>query len=72
MSYVMNTKVSVDYTQMGSLMENWVDCAVVSRTSSESVRLPNYTTIFQAELHAIMLAMRLIRIRKEKNFYYFL
>ena len=50
-------------------MENWVACAVVSRTSSESVRLPNNTSIFRAELHAIMLAMRSIRKRKEKNFF---
>jgi len=40
----------------GSLMENRVACAVVSRTFSESVRLPNNTTIFRAEFHAIMLA----------------
>jgi len=53
----MNTKVSVDYTH-GSLMENRVACAVVSRTSSESVQLPNNASIFRAELHAIMLAMR--------------
>ena len=46
-------------------------CAVVSRTSSESVRLPNNTSIFRAELRAIMLAMRLIRKRKEKNFIVF-
>jgi len=48
-----------------------VACAVVSQTSSESVRLPNNTSIFRAELHAIMLAMRLIRKRKEKNFIVF-
>jgi len=46
-----------------------VACAVVSRTSSESVRLRNNTSIFRAELHAIMLAMRSIRKRKEKNFF---
>ena len=46
-------------------------CAVVSRTSSESVRLPNNTSIFRAELHAIMLAMRLICKRKENNFIIF-
>ena len=46
-------------------------CAVVSQTSFESVRLPNNTSIFQAELPAIMLAIRLIRKRKEKNFIIF-
>ena len=46
-------------------------CAVVSRTFSESVRLPKNTSIFRAELHAIMLAMRLIHKRKEKNFIIF-
>ena len=46
-------------------------CAVVSRTSCESVRLPNNTSIFRAELYAIMLAMRLICKRKEKNFIIF-
>ena len=58
------------YTDV-SLMENLVACAVVSRTSFESVRLPNNTSIFQAELPAIMLAIRLIRKRKEKNFIIF-
>jgi len=48
-----------------------VACAVVRRTSCESVRLPNNTSIFRAELHAIMLAVRLIRKRKEKNFIIF-
>jgi len=56
----------------GSLMENRVACAVVSRTSCESVPLPNNTSIFRAELHAIMLAMRLIRKRKEKNYFFWL
>jgi len=55
----------------GSLMESRVACAVVSRTSCESVRLPNNTNIFRAELYAIMLAMRLICKRKEKNFIIF-
>jgi len=55
----------------GSLMENRVACAVVGRTSSKSVRLPNNTSIFRAELHAIMLAMRLICKRKENNFIIF-
>ena len=49
-------------------MENRVDWAVVSRTSSKSVRLPNNTSIFRAELHA---SMRLIRKRKENNFIIF-
>jgi len=52
-------------------MENRVACAFVSRTSSESVRIPNNISIFRAELHAIMLAMRLIRKRKDKNFIIF-
>jgi len=53
----------------GLLMENRVACVVVSQTSSESVQLPNNTctSIFRAELHAIMLAMRLICKRKKKN-----
>ena len=54
----------------GSLTGNRVACVVVSRTSSESVRLPN-KSIFRAELHAIILAMRLIRKRKENNFIIF-
>jgi len=52
-------------------MENRVACAFVSRTSSESVRIPNNISIFRAELHAIMLAMTLIRKRKDKNFIIF-
>jgi len=48
-----------------------VACAVVSQTSSESVRLPNNTSSSRAELHAIMLAMKLTRKRKEKNFIIF-
>ena len=52
-------------------MENRVACAFVSRTSSESVRIPNNISIFRAELHAIMLAMILIRKRKDKNFIIF-
>jgi len=55
----------------GSLVGEPSACAVVSRTSCESVRLPNNTSIFWAELHAIMLAMRLIRKRKEQNFIIF-
>ena len=62
MSYMMNKKVSVDYTQMGVTHgEPGGLCSVVSRTSFD-------TSIFRAELHAIMLAMKLIRKRKEKNF----
>jgi len=39
--------------------------------SSESVWLPNNASIFRAELYAIMLAMRLLRERKENNFIIF-
>ena len=52
----------------GSLVENRVACAVVSRTFSESVRLPNNTSIFRAELHAITLATRLIRKKRKRIF----
>jgi len=64
------THLCIVYTD-GSLVENRVACAVVSRTSSESFRLPNNTSVFRAELHVIMVAMRLIRKRKEKNFIIF-
>ena len=51
----------------GSLMENRVACAVVSRTSSES----DYPTILAFFEQNFMPTIRLIRKRKEKNFIIF-
>ena len=61
MSYVMNTKVSVDYTHMGhSWRTGWLNCAELSPN------LFDYPTILASFEQNFMLAMRLIHKRKEK------
>ena len=42
--------------------------AVVHGNVTKTTRLPNKASIFRAELHAISLALSLIRRSKEKNF----
>jgi len=45
-----------------------VAAAVVHGTVTKTTRLPNNASIFRAELHAISLALAVIRRRKKKNF----
>jgi len=52
-------------------MGNEVAAAVVHRNVTKTTRLPNKASIFRAELHAISLALPLIRRSKEKNFIIF-
>jgi len=49
-------------------MGNEVAAAVVHGNVTKTTRLPNKASIFRAELHAILLALSLIRRSKEKNF----
>jgi len=49
-------------------MGNKVAAAVVHGNVTKTTRLPNKASIFRAELHAISLALSLIRRSKEKNF----
>jgi len=52
----------------GSKMGNQVAAAVVHGSVTKTTRLPNKSSIFRAELHAISLALAAIRRSKEKNF----
>ena len=52
----------------GSKMGNEVAAAVLHGNVTKTTRLPNKASIFRAELHAISLALSLIRHSKEKNF----
>jgi len=52
-------------------MGNQVAAAVVHGSVSKITRLPNKSSIFKAELHAISLALAVIRHSKEKNFIIF-
>ena len=45
--------------------------AVVHGSVTKTTRLPNKASIFRAELHALSLALSLIRRSKEKNFIIF-
>jgi len=45
--------------------------AVIYRTTSKTIRLPNKASIFRAELHAISLALAVICGSKVKNFIIF-
>jgi len=49
-------------------MGNQVAAAVVHGSVTKATRLPNKSSIFRAELHAISLALAVIRRSKEKNF----
>ena len=63
-----------DFSQLytdGSKMGNKVAAAVVHGNVTKTTRLPNKASIFRAELHAISLALSLIRRSKEKNFIIF-
>ena len=63
-----------DFSQLytdGSKMGNEVAAAVVHRNVTKTNRLQNKASIFRAELHAISLALSLIRRSKEKNFIIF-
>ena len=63
-----------DFSQLytdGSKMGNEVAAAVVHGNVTKTTRLPNKASIFRAELHAISLALSLIRRSKEKNFIIF-
>jgi len=56
----------------GSKMGNQVAAAVVHGSVTRTTRLPNNkSSIFRAELHAISLALAVIRCSKEKNFIIF-
>ena len=52
-------------------MGNEVAAAVIPGNVTKTTRLPNKASIFRAELHAISLALSLIRRSKEKNFIIF-
>ena len=63
-----------DFSQLytdGSKMGNEVAAAVIHGNVTKTTRLPNKASIFRAELHAISLALSLIRRSKEKNFIIF-
>ncbi len=55
----------------GSKMGDRTASAVVSRHTTRSIRLPNSSSIFRAELYAITLALGLIRRSQETNFIIF-
>jgi len=55
----------------GSKMGKQVVAAVVHRSVTKTTGLPNKSSIFTAELHAISLALAVIRRSKEKNFIIF-
>ena len=52
-------------------MGNQVAAAIVHGNITKATRLPNKASIFRAKLHAISLALSLIRRSKEKNFIIF-
>ena len=52
-------------------MGNKVAAAVVHGSVTKTTRLPNKPSIIRAELHAILLALAVIRRSKEKNFIIF-
>jgi len=52
-------------------MGNQVAAAVVYGSVTKTTRLPDKSSIFRAELHAISLALAVIRYCKEKNFIIF-
>ena len=63
-----------DFSQLytdGSKMGNQVAAAVVHGSVTKTTRQPNKSSIFRAELHAISLALAVIRCSKEKNFIIF-
>jgi len=63
-----------DFSQLytdGCKMGNEVAAVVVHGNVTKTGRLPNKASIFRAELHAISLALSLIRRNKEKNFIIF-
>jgi len=63
-----------DFSQLytdGFKTGNQVAAAVVHGNVTKATRLPNIASIFRAELHAISLALSLIRRSKEKNFIIF-
>jgi len=65
-----------DFCQLytdGSNMGNEVAAAVVHGNVTKTTRLPNKDSIFRAELHAISLALSLIRrsIKREEFYYFF-
>jgi len=54
-----------------SKMGNQVAAAVVHGSVTKTTRLPYKSSVFKAELHAILLALAVIRRSKEKNFIIF-
>jgi len=63
-----------DFSQLstdGSKMGNQVAAAVVHGSVTKTTRLPNKSSIFGAELHAISLALAAICRSKEMNFIIF-
>ena len=55
----------------GSKMGNQVAAAIVHGSVTKTTRLPDKASIFRAELHAVSLALAVIRHSKEKNFVIF-
>ena len=53
------------------ILQLQVVAAVVHGNLTKTTTLPNKASIFRAELHAISLALSLIRRSKEKNFIIF-
>jgi len=63
-------KIFLSYLQYtdGSKMGHRVSAALCHKRGTLSVRLPGVTSIFNAELHAILLALDVVRRSKEKHF----
>jgi len=52
----------------GSKMGHRVSAALCRKRGTSAIRLPGATSIFNAELHAILLALDVVRRSKEKHF----
>ena len=52
----------------GSKMGHRVSAALCHERGTSAIRLPGATSIFNAELHAILLALDVVRRSKEKHF----
>jgi len=53
----------------GSKMGHRVSAALCHKRCTSAIRLPGATSIFNAELHAILLALDVVRRSKEKHFF---
>jgi len=64
---VIALKISIIYTD-GSKRGHRVLAALCHKRGTSAIRLPGATSIFNAELHAILLALDVVRRSKEKHF----